>query len=201
MLTRAEMKDKEYNALQERKEAERNEIEEQLSTALKGENVKVISTKESGDDYALHVYFEFTIDGYTQQDSSVWSSDESLEKFVEGIKNYIGYIKELRKQYPKFCKQNDFIQTNSNFTKKLELTHMGYKREYNFSIKLADYLKLPNSTSCSFGGGDYEIKRTPKRVMEYNENIDKTINFLIDCIAELKGKKYQEEKPCRMFLF
>ena len=68
---------------------------------------------------------------------------------------------------------------------------MGYKRDCYFTVNLASYLKLPNTTSCSCGGGDYEIKRTPKRVEEYNKNIDVVIDNLLDCIAELKMKKYK----------
>ena len=70
---------------------------------------------------------------------------------------------------------------------------MGYQRRYYLDIKLCDYLKLPNTTDWGFGGGDYEIKRTPKRLKEYNENIDKTIDMLLDCISDLKKMKYVEK--------
>lgn len=192
-MTRAERKNKEWEELQKRQAKEMEEIQQQLKDALDFDEIKVHELKESSGDWDLTVVFQFTIDGYTQEDSALWDSSESLETFVDKVKRRIGYIRELRDQYPEYCKQNDFIQLHSIFNKTLTLTHMGYERHYDFCIELADYLKLPNTTSTGFGGGDYEIKRTPKRVKEYNENIDKAINFLIDCITELRNRRNDSE--------
>lgn len=188
-MTRAEIKNKEWEESKKRKQKEMEEIQEQLRESLDFDEIKVVSTEECKDDYALIVTFQFTLDGYTQEDSIYWESTDSIEKFVVKIHKRIDYIKELREKYPEFCKQNDFIQSHSNFKKTLELSHMGYARRYEFYIELADFLKLPNTTSCSIGGGDYEIKRTPKRVQEYNENIDKAVHFMLDCITELRNRK------------
>jgi hypothetical protein len=195
-MTLAEKRNKEYQELEERKEKERLELESQLKETLSLESIEFLSLKENSDDYNCSVKLAFTLDGYRQEDDFYWNSDESQEAFIQHVKDRIGYIKELRERYPEFCKQNDYIQTNSKFRKKILLKHMGYDREFYFEVQLADYLKLPNTTCCSCGGGDYEIKRTPKRVEEYNRNIDITIDILLDCISELKQKKYVSKIPC-----
>jgi hypothetical protein len=193
MMTLAEKRNKENKELQERKEKERLELENQLINALSIESIEFLSLKENADNWDCYVKLAFTLDGYRQEDDFYWSSDKSQESFIQQVKDRIDYIKKLREQYTEFCKQNDYIQSNSKFSKKISLTHMGYNREFYFEVQLADYLKLPNSTCCSAGGGDYEIKRTPKRVEEYNKNIDITIDILLDCISELKQKKYPKK--------
>lgn len=187
-MTLGEIRDLEYEELQKRREKERDEIEKSLEETLNTESIEVISINSSSDGYK--VIIAFTLDGFRQEDDFYWNLDESREDFVNKVNKYINYIKELREKYPEYCKQNDYIQTNSKFYKEINLTHMGYKRTFSLDLQLADYLKLPNTTSCSFGGGDYQIKRTPQRVKEYNKNIDIAIDVLLDCIAELKQRKY-----------
>lgn len=190
-MTLKEIKEREYLEQKERKQKEQQEITQYLQESLSNENIKVFNIRENSEDYSLYIDLEFTLDGYTQKDTFLWDASKSIEDFIKGAKNRIDYIKELREQYPDFCKANDFIQTNSVFVKTLKITHMGYDKRYDFRVDLADYLKLPNTTSCSVGGGDYEIKRTPRRVKEYNENIDITVDFLLECITELRNRKYK----------
>ena len=182
----------------EQKENEnRKEIRKILEEEFEKNNMKVLEVTRDVNDYEelkyYSVKYEFELDNYTQQDVTFWENDESLEDLIKGVKDHIEYIKELRTQYPEYCKQNDYIQSNRDYKKELILTHMGYQQRYYLDIKLCDYLKLPNTTDCGFGGGDYEIKRTPKRLKEYNENIDKTIDMLLDCISDLKKMKYIEK--------
>ena len=66
--------------------------------------------------------------------------------------------------------------------------------EVRLLAELCGYLKLPNTTSCGFGGGDYEIKKTPRRVKDFNENIDRLCLFFADCIGELRGMKLKEDE-------
>jgi|GEM_PF-6116967 len=183
----------------EQKENEnRKEIRKILEEEFKKNNMKVLEVTRDVNDYEelkyYSVRYEFELDNYTQQDVILWKNDESLEDLIKRVNDHIEYIKELRVQYPEYCKQNDYIQSNRDYKKELILTHMGYQQRYYLDIKLCDYLKLPNTTDCGFGGGDYEIKRTPKRVKEYNENIDKTIDMLLDCISDLKKMKYVENR-------
>jgi hypothetical protein len=191
-MTLQEKRELEFKELQERKEKERVELQEQLKEVLSLESIELLAITEREDSYSVKV--AFTLDGYRQEDDFYWKADESQKDFILSAKKRIGYIKELREKYSDYCKQNDYIQTNSKFHKTISLTHMGYKREFYFDIQLADYMKLPNTTSCGFGGGDYEIKRTPKRLDEYNKNIDIAIDALLDCISELKRKKYVSKK-------
>jgi len=188
-MTLREIRNLEFKEMQERREKEKEELRTQLEKSLKDESIEVLSMNEYDESYK--VVIAFTLDGFRQEDDFYWNGDESREDFINKIKKRINYIKELREQYPEYCKQNDFIQTNSKFRKEFNLTHMGYDRKFYLELQLADFLKLPNTTSCSFGGGDYEIKRTPKRVEEYNKNIDIAIDVLLDCIAELKQRKYK----------
>ncbi len=196
-MTLAEKREKEYKELQKRKEKERLELQQQLKDALSLESIEFLSLKENSENWNCTVELAFTLDGYRQENDFYWSADESQETFIQHVKERIDYIKELRANYPDYCKQNDYIQANSKFCKKISLTHMGYIREFCLDIQLADYLKLPNQTCCSVGGGDYQIKRTPKRVEEFNKNIDITIDALLDCISELKQKKYFEHNICK----
>ena len=182
----------------EQKENEnRKKIRKILEEEFEKNNIKVLEVTRDVNDYEelkyYSVKYEFELDNYTQQDVTFWENDESLEDLIKGVKDHIEYIKELRTQYPEYCKQNDYIQSNRDYKKELILTHMGYQQRYYLDIILCDYLKLPNTTDCGFGGGDYEIKRTPKRLKEYNENIDKTIDMLLDCISDLKKMKYIEK--------
>lgn len=182
----------------EQKENEnRKEIRKILEEEFEKNNMKVLEVTRDVNDYEelkyYSVKYEFELDNYIQQDMTLWGNDESLEDLIKRVNDHIEYIKELRTQYPEYCKQNDYIQSNRDYKKELILTHMGYQQRYYLDIKLCDYLKLPNTTDCGFGGGDYEIKRTPKRLKEYNENIDKTIDMLLDCISDLKKMKYVEK--------
>jgi hypothetical protein len=187
-MTLGEKREQEYNELQERREKEKGELQNELESSLNDELIEILSIKEIDDGYRVNLVF--TLDGFSQKDDFYWNVNDSQEDFINNVKGKIEYIKELRGQYLDYCKKNDYIQTNSEFRKEIALTHMGYEKSFYIDIRLADYLKLPNTTSCSVGGGDYEIKRTPKRVSEYNNNIDITIDALLDCIAELKQKKY-----------
>lgn len=181
----------EIEELQKRREMEREELKRDLETSLSDESIEVVSMCEH-DDENYKVVITFTLDGFTQEDKFYWNDDDSKEDFIKKVKGRIDYIKELREQYHEYCKQNDYIQTNSKFRKEINLTHMGYNRKFYIDLQLADYLKLPNTTSTGFGGGDYEIKRTPQRVKEYNQNIDVAIDGLLDCIAELKQRKCKD---------
>lgn len=163
------------------------ELQKELKETLSLEEIELLAITERNDGYDVKV--AFTLDGYRQEDNFYWGADESQESFIMSVKKRIDYIKELREKYPDYCKQNDYIQANSMFSKTIKLTHMGYSKDFYLNIQLADYMKLPNTTSCSCGGGDYEIKRTPKRVEEYNKNIDITIDAMLDCISELRRKK------------
>lgn len=189
-LTLAEKRNLEYKELQERRTKEKEDLRNELQTTLADASIEVLSIE--GDEDGYKVKMAFTLDEYRQENNFYWMNSESKDDFLKKTKREIDYIKELREKYPDYCKQNDYIQSNREFKKTFSLTHMGYKRTYDLNLKLADFLKLPNTTDTGFGGGDYEIKRTPERVEEYNENIDKTIDVLLDCIAELKQKKYVE---------
>ena len=187
-LTLGEKRELWHRELEERRKKEHSEIQQKLKEKLSLEDVELLKIEERDDSYRIVV--AFTLDGYRQESCFYWDDNESQEDLILSVKRHVSYIKKLREEYPDYCKQNDYIQTNRKFTKDINLTHMGYKRKFQIEILLADYMELPNTTSTGFGGGDYQIKRTPKRVDEYNRNIDVTIDVLIDCISELRQRKY-----------
>lgn len=182
-----EILDLESQKIQEYKNQKNADLNKSLSDALDDECFELLGIKPYEQYYRVDLVF--TLDGYKQEMLFIWDFNENQETLIEKIKARVSYIKELRQKYPQYCRQNDYIQTNSNFRKTLHLTDGGQPRDYIFNIFLANYMELPNTTRSSFGGGDYEIKKTPERVKEFNKNIDKTIDFLIDCITELKNRK------------
>ncbi len=187
-----EILDLESQKIQEYKNQKIADLNKSLSDALDDECFELLRIKPCEQYYRVDLVL--TLDGYKQEMLFIWDFNESQETLIEKIKARVSYIKELRQKYPEFCRQNDYIQMNSNFKKTLHLTDGGYPIDYVFNIFLANYMELPNTTRCSRGGGDYEIKRTPMRVKEFNKNIDKTIDFLIDCITELKLLKNEMEE-------
>lgn len=188
----------EMHECEETKDHEKREHIKQLEQTLKesfvDEGIELLEIRDISDEceYTFQVNVAFTLDGYRQKDLFFWKNNESQNDFIAKVKRQINCIKELRERYPEYCKKNDFIQKNRVFCKTVKLTHMGYDWIHNIKFELADYMKLPNITNYGICNGDYEIKKTPQRVKEYNKNIDITIDALIDCIAELKQIKYIE---------
>lgn len=188
-----------YELRKELKRKRESEILELLKRELSESEFVFSSVSiafENKDREAGLVKYEFTLpDGFSQQDSCFWAWDVSVEDIVERIVKNVSYIEKLREEYPEFAKANDLIQAKRKYDRTVNLSHFGYIHQAKLSADLCDYMKLPNLTSCSFGGGDYEIKRTPKRVSDFNQNIDILCNFLVDCIAELRTMKIKEDTP------
>ena len=137
-----------------------------------------------------YITYDFTLqDGFSQSNSVLWKLNESIREVVTEIIKQIDYIQKLREQYPEYAKQNDYIQANRVFERECKLFDMGYIKHAYLKADLCGYLKLPNIVEGSFGGGDYEIKRTPKRVSDFNNNIDTLCLFLADCISDLRKLK------------
>lgn len=179
-----------------RKNEREKEVYETLKNILYQADYEVTEIKIFFQEYeeAGKIEYHFILsDGYEQDDSYYWSWEETVEKASERIKKHIDYIAQLRKQYPEYAAWNDHIQKFREYEKECVLLDRGYERTAKISAELCGYLKLPNTTSCSFGGGDYEIKKTPQRVKDFNENIDKLCLFLADCISELRGLKVKSE--------
>ena len=178
------------NYINEQKKKKELKLKEIIEVELLELNVVVLKINNR-DDY-IEILYKYTMNGHTENDSSNWAYDESIETLISQIKRHLNYIKELRDKYPLFVKQNDFIQSKRIYEKTINLKNGGYDRTQNFKIELCEYLKLPNTKIGSYGGGDYDIKQTPKRVKEFNSNIERTVMFLIDVISELNSMKCDE---------
>ncbi len=179
----------------------KNERKHQVCNALSKQLCKIgynISNLELDfDKYedGGYITYDFTLqDGFSQNNSVLWKRDESIEKVVKEIIKQIDYIQKLREQYPEYARQNDYIQANRVFEKECTLFDMEYKEHVYLKANLCGYLKLPNIVEHGFGGGDYEIKRTPKRVSDFNKNIDTLCLFLADCISDLRKLKTSDLK-------
>ena len=142
----------------------------------------------------LEIKYSFVLeDGYAENGFGLWNYDEDILSFTQAQKNTLEYIKKLRNEFPIQTIQHDYIQKNREYKKELKIVHSGYNQNSFIRIELCGYLKLPNTTNCSCGGGDYQIKRTPERVRDFKDNIDRTIDSLLDVISDLK--KLKNEVP------
>lgn len=196
-MTYGDIKNADYEERKQRKAEREKEVYDTLNRLLveTGYEVSGIDINFEKYEEAGSIDYRFKLlDGFEQEDSHYWEWQESVEEAAEKIKKHIDYIAELRKQYPEFAKQNDYIQEHRKYGRVCKLYDEGYLREVRLLAELCGYLKLPNTTSCGFGGGDYEIKKTPRRVKDFNENIDRLCLFLADCIGELRGMKLKENE-------
>jgi hypothetical protein len=142
----------------------------------------------------LRVEYSFILaDGYSDTQVGFWEYNEDIVIFAQSQKNALEYIQKLRNEFPTQTIQHDYIQKNREYKKELKIVHSGYNQNSFIRLELCGYLKLPNTTSCSCGGGDYQIKRTPERVKDFKDNIDRTIDSLLDVISDLK--KLKNEVP------
>lgn len=182
------MKAKDFvNSRQTAEQKLKSKAIEQLRVYLGEDNIELINCelkyREAGN---YEISYEFTKNNFSQNETSIWDYEEEFEVVAERIKKKILYIAELREKFPEYAVLNDYIQANRKFEKTIQLE----EKNYNSAIvraELTSYLKLPNTTSCGFGGGEYEIKRTPTRVETFKNNINTLINCFVDYISELRG--------------
>ncbi len=196
-MTYGDIKNSDYEERKKRKEEREKEVYETLNNLLSESGYRVSDIDINFEKYeeAGSIAYHFKLsDGFGQEDSHYWGWQESVEEAAQKIKEHIDYIAELRKQYPDFARQNDYVQKHRKYERVCKLYDRGYPREVCLDAELCGYLKLPNTTSCSFGGGDYELKKTPRRVKDFNENIDRLCLFLADCIGELRNMKFKENE-------
>lgn len=191
-MTYGEIKNADYEEIAKRKAEREKDVFDTLNNLLSGNEYEVSNIEINFQKYeeagCIEYHFKLS-DGFEQTDSYYWEWNESVESAVEKIKEHIDYIVELRNQYPQYAKNNDYIQSHKDYKRICKITDRGYEREAILTAELCGYLKLPNTTNCSVGGGDYEIKKTPKRVEDFNKNIDTLCLFLADCIGELRAMK------------
>lgn len=181
--------------IEERKAEREKKVLDALKNLLSESDYEVSGIKLNFYKYenGAGIEYHFKLpDGFEQDETIKWGWEENIDDVTWHIKGQIDYIAKLRKQYPDYARQNDHIQKHRKYEKVCKLYDTGYPREAYLKAELCGYLKLPNTTSCSVGGGDYELKRTPARVKDFNENIDKLCLFLADCIGELRGMKLKE---------
>lgn len=194
-MTYGDIKNKDYEERKQINEKRNLELLKDLNEGFQkiGYEFSNVSVDFEKYEEAGEVRYDFKLsDGYIQTDSAYWKWDESVSDIVLNIKRHVEYIEKLRLDYPEYALHNDHIQKYRKFERTCKLTDNGFSREAHISALLCGYLKLPNTTECSVGGGDYELLRTPQRVDDFNNNIDTLCLFLIDCIGELRGMKIKK---------
>ena len=196
-MTFGEIKNTDYEMRKEQQAKREEELKQILEKCLDdiGCDVSNVSINFEAYKEAGSVSYTFKLDdGFTDDDSICWDWDKSAEDLADSIKSRIDYIVKLRNQYPEYAEVNDYIQERRLFEKKCDLRHNGYLYPCTIKANLCGYLKLPNTTDCSCGGGDYEIKRTPGRLEDFNKNIDTLCIFLAGCISDLQNMKYNRKE-------
>lgn len=191
-MTYGDIKNKDYEERKQMNERRNLELLKELKEGFQQTGYEFFNISVNFEKYeeAGEVEYDFKLqDGYIQTDSSYWRWDESVSDIVNSIKKHVKCIEKLRQEYPDYALYNDHIQKYRNFERTCKLTHNGYIQEAHISALLCGYLKLPNTTECGFGGGDYELRRTPQRVKDFNHNIDTLCLFLADCIGDLRKIK------------
>jgi len=189
-----------YNIKNLMAEAAEKVMQDEIAKAF-AENVKEVKkvfAKIQSESVSVH--YEIEIDGIISQEKCYISYGGDVIETCENANRHIAYIKDLRKQYPRFCAINDYLQKNRIFKKEIKLDDGYNGKVFNIQPELTKYLKLPNTTSCSVGGGDYEIKRTPERVKIFNRNLNTLTDFFKGCISEIEVLKaglenIEEETP------
>jgi hypothetical protein len=157
-------------------------IKEFLSSLPEAFNVSV-----KFDERYVVITYDIIVDEILyEKEQSVYDYSDDLENCGSKAKELSDYRKELRNKYPYFCMQNDYIQSNRIFSKTFKLDGGNNGKPFYMNGELCNYLKLPNTTSCSCGGGDYEIKRTPMRTKQFLTNISTCISEFEKYIDELK---------------
>ena len=193
--TAEQFKQEEIDKINNYKNIKLMKLQEQLNK-LEISNCTNISIENYDGDWAVYkITYDIIIDediNYIQEDCFFWESNKSLEEVCKNIQKNINYILEIYCKYKKYCLLNKYIQ--ANITYKRQIQRDCYDNNSIISLKLGDYLKLPNTTSCSVGGGDYEIKRTPERIKKFKSSIDNAIDELLNAITDLKNIKSEITK-------
>lgn len=199
-MTYGDIKNKDYEERKQINEKRNSELLKELNDGLQESEYEFSNVSVDFEKYeeAGEVRYDFRLsDGYSQTDSAYWRWDESVSDIIQYIKRHVEYIEKLRQDYPEYASHNDHIQKYRKFERTCKLTNNGFTREANVSALLCGYLKLPNTTECGVGGGDYELRRTPQRVEDFNNNIDTLCLFLADCIGDLRGMKVNQLIFCK----
>jgi len=179
--------------IQDRKKKDNEELQKLVQDCVESfDRYNIIITSVRECERCLEINFEFTFSEVKQHEVTYWHLSEDIYNVAERIVDIVDSVKEIRDQYPEYCKQNDFIQKNRTFERYFNLKNDDSNLKSKFYVTLSNYLRLPNIKIDGRSSDDIfdEIQYTPNRVKEYNENIDTTINFLNECINELKNKKY-----------
>lgn len=142
------------------------------------------------DERYVVITYNIEIDGvWYANEKSIYDYTESLESCGLKSAEKWEYVRELRRKYPEYCKQNDYIQLHRQYKKDFKLDSGYNGTVFQLSGELCNLLKLPNTTSCGVGGGDNAIKHTPVRTKQFLSNIDICISKFEEYISELKTLK------------
>lgn len=187
--TLAQFKEEESRKIEEIKNKKLDYLIKELSSKnIVGVNNLRIVANDKTEYY--NILYDLVIDesiDFVQKDNSYhWYYNESLDTAVENIIKENNYILELYSKYKSNCLMNEFIQKHLVYEK--HIVSNIYKKGI-IRFELGNLLILPNTTSCSCGGGDYEVRKVPEKANEFINNIDNYITCLIDAVTDLNTIK------------
>lgn len=145
-------------------------------------DVRVILKYDGDSEYIGSVYANFIFGVNRVEEKIFVRYDDDIEDIAIKLNKEYDYINSLIEKYPKNAELHWYIQNNRVISKCSEYGGIKYE--------LTDMLILPNTTKCSFGGGDYEIKRVESHYCKkYLKRCDEVIQQCLDVITEVNTRK------------
>lgn len=173
---------KSYNEYKERVAKELTELcrkmiaEKNMSSAITEIEVRPMYDEET----PFRLFFTINLDGLSIPKNMAIKSNEDLNENIEIIIKGVQYDLKLIDEYPDEFKLWSFMHTHESI------------RERD---KFCDLLIWPNTTTTSFGGGDYDVKRIKSvYAPRYLERLNESIASYADILSRMLNYKKDFEK-------
>ena len=132
------------------------------------------------EETPFRISYTLNYDGLLIAKSMGIKGDEDLNDNIEIIIKNTQYDLKLIDEYPDEFKLWSFMHTHESIRK---------------TDKFCDLLIWPNTTTTSFGGGDYDVKRIKSvYVPRYLERLNKSIASYADILSRMLNYKKDFEK-------
>lgn len=132
------------------------------------------------EETPFRLFFTINLDGLSIPKNMAIKANEDLNKNIEIIIKGVQYDLKLIDEYPDEFKLWSFMHTHESIRGR---------------DKFCDLLIWPNTTTTSFGGGDYEVKRIkPVYAPRYLERLNESIASYADTLSRMLNYKKDFEK-------
>ena len=143
-MTLGDMREAERKERDLQRENRNQELLKELLEKLDNPEIKFYDVNVDLEKYdeagCVSLSFELK-DGFKQEDDFYWEWNESVDDIADKIVKHILYIEQLRKDYPNYAAQNDYIQKHRKFFRKCKSSHSDCK-EFYIKAELCGMLKL-----------------------------------------------------------